>query len=172
LKLRRSPATLRFDWRDDCIKARSSSSDLLHGGGSLVNKLIRQLDDVIVVDASLSDYELLASDERLGAMTWRHFTTGEEALRGADASLDALWLVNIRLPDMDGAGFLAMLRRRSRRRPVFLVSDEYSLDDEVAARVAGASAYLWKPADGHWLILCRHATSQAATRKGMPRALG
>jgi DNA-binding response OmpR family regulator len=137
-----------------------------------VNKTDCQLDDVIIVDESLNDYRVLADDECLSSLIWRHFPTGEEALRGVDVSLTSLWLVNMQLRDMDGVGFLALLRHRSRHCPVFLVSNEYSLSDELAARVAGASAYLWKPADLHWLELCRHAASRAASRKGMQRALG
>jgi DNA-binding response OmpR family regulator len=137
-----------------------------------VNQISCQLDDVIVVDASLNDYKVLAADNCLGGLNWRHFPTGELALRGVDVSMASLWLVNLRLPDMNGAGFLALLRHRSRHCPVFLISNEYSLSDEVAARVAGASAYLWKPADSHWLELCRHAASRTASRKGRQRVLG
>jgi DNA-binding response OmpR family regulator len=137
-----------------------------------VSQILCQRDDVIVVDASLNDYKVLAADEGLGQLIWRHFPTGELALRGADVSLASLWLVNMQLTDMDGAGFLALLRRRSRHCPVFLVSNEYSPSDEIAALVAGASAYLWKPADLHWLELCRHAASRAARRKGRQRVLG
>ena len=130
-----------------------------------------QLDNLVVVDRTFDDYKVLFGDECLNSVAWRHFATGEEALRRADVSLASLWLVNMQLPDMDGAGLLALLRQRSRHCPVFLVSNEYSLSDEVAARVAGASAYLWKPADRQWLELCRHAASRAASRKGMQRAL-
>ncbi len=127
--------------------------------------------DVIVVDASIDDYAPLAADELLASLAFRHFPTGEAALRGADLSWAALWLVNLRLADMEGIALMASVRHRSRNCPLFLVSNAYSAADEVAARAAGASAYLWKPADAAWLRLCRQAVSRAALRKGMPHTL-
>jgi DNA-binding response OmpR family regulator len=130
------------------------------------------IDEMIVVDASHDAYAALTADEHLQGLSWRHFATGDAVLRSTDASLHALWLVNMHLPDMEGVAVLALVRHRSRRCPVFLISDRYSPADEVAARVAGASAYLWKPTDAHWLRLCRHAVSRAALRKGMQPTLG
>jgi DNA-binding response OmpR family regulator len=130
------------------------------------------VDELVVVDALINDYEELTTDEQLQLLTWRHFDTGEAALRSADMSLAALWLINMRLPDMEGVGLLGLVRNRARRSPVFLISDIYSPADEVSARVAGASAYLWKPADANWLRLCRHAIHRAAIRKGMQPTLG
>jgi DNA-binding response OmpR family regulator len=127
--------------------------------------------DVIVVDASLDDYSLLVADDQLSPFAFRHFSTGEAALRGADLSWAALWLVNLKLADMEGVALLGLLRHRSRNSPLFLISNAYSADEEVAARAAGASAYLWKPADAAWLRLCRQAVSRAAVRKGMPHTL-
>ena len=137
-----------------------------------MNEITCCVDDLIVVDALLKDYEALFSDEQFQVLSWRHFATGEAAIRSADLSLDALWLVNMRLPDMEGVGLLGLIRDRSHRCPVFLVSDVYSPTDEVAARVAGASAYLWKPADANWLRLCRHTMDRVAVRKGMQPTLG
>jgi DNA-binding response OmpR family regulator len=131
-----------------------------------------RVDDLVVVDASIEDYESLLNDEEFQDLAHRHFATGEAALRGVDPSQATLWMVNMRLPDMDGVGFLGLVRNRARRCPVFLVSDAYSLAEEIAARAAGASAYLCKPVDSAWLRLCRNAVSRAAIRKGMPHTLG
>lgn len=131
-----------------------------------------RVDDLVVVDAMIEDYAALLLDEQLQELPHRHFATGEAALRGVDPSLTTLWMVNMRLPDMDGVGFLGVVRNRNRRCPVFLVSDAYSPAEEVAARAAGASAYLCKPVDSAWLRLCRNAVSRAAIRKGMPQTLG
>ena len=137
-----------------------------------MNPTIIRVDNVIVVDASLEDYATLFADEYLRDLMVRFFATGEEALRSTDAATTALWMVNLQLPDMTGVNFLGLVRARARRCPVFLVSDVYSSDEEVAARAAGASAYLCKPVNAAWLTMCRHTVSRAAIRKGMPRTVG
>ena len=129
-------------------------------------------DDVIVVDASFEDYAMLFCDGQLQPLSLRHFSTGEAAVRGDDLSLAALWMVNMRLSDMEGVGLLGLVRKRNRRCPVFLVSDAYLPVDEAAARAAGASAYLCKPVDASWLHLCREAVSRVALRDGLPQTLG
>jgi len=136
-----------------------------------MNSIERRVDDLVVVDASMDDYTALFSDEQLQELPCRHFRTGEEALQRFDPSLATLWMVNMRLPDMSGIGFLHLVRYRSRRCPVFLVGDEYLPEDELAARAAGASAYLCKPVNVAWLRLCRSALSRAAVRQGKPHSL-
>jgi DNA-binding response OmpR family regulator len=136
-----------------------------------MNSTERRVDDLVVVDASMDDYTALFSDEQLQDLPCRHFCTGEEALQRFDPSLATLWMVNMRLPDMSGIGFLHLVRYRSRRCPVFLVGDEYLPEEELAARAAGASAYLCKPVNVAWLRLCRSAVSRAAVRMGMPHTL-
>jgi DNA-binding response OmpR family regulator len=117
--------------------------------------------DVAIIDASIDDYSVFFSDEQLQKLPCRQFSTGEEALQQLDPLLATLWLVNMRLPDMSGIGFLHLVRCRSRRCPVFLVGDEYRPEEELAARAAGASAYLCKPVNAGWLRLCRSATTRA-----------
>jgi DNA-binding response OmpR family regulator len=79
----------------------------------------------------------------------------------------ALWVVNLRLPDMLGTTFLRLVRRRLRSASVFLVSDEYARADELAARSAGATAYFCKPPSPAWLegyCLESHSLAMRATR--------
>ncbi len=136
-----------------------------------MNQTERRIDDLVVVDASIDDYAALFSDDDLQDLPSRHFTTGEEALQRFDPWLATLWMVNMRLPDMSGIGFLNLVRYRSRRCPVFLIGDDYSPEDEIAARAAGASAYLCKPVNPSWLHWCRTAISLTARRKGVPHSL-
>jgi DNA-binding response OmpR family regulator len=136
-----------------------------------MNAATRRVDDLIVVDPAPDDYAPLFFDERLQELPCRRLASGEAALRQLDASRATLWMVNMRLPDMTGVSFLALLRQRVRRCPVFLISDEHSLEDELAARSAGASAYLCKPVNGAWLRLCRDAVSRPAQRRGAPQSM-
>jgi DNA-binding response OmpR family regulator len=59
--------------------------------------------------------------------------------------------VNVKLPDMTGVALLKLMRRRLPRSTVFLVGDAYSAEDELAARAAGATAYVCKPPSAAWL---------------------
>jgi DNA-binding response OmpR family regulator len=108
-------------------------------------------DDLVVVDANLDDYDLLAGECHRQGNRIRLCPTGEHALQAAVASSSTLWMINVRLPDMTGIHLLGLVRRRLRRSSIFLVGDEYSAADELAARLAGATAYLCKPASEAWL---------------------
>jgi DNA-binding response OmpR family regulator len=136
-----------------------------------MNATTRRVDDLVVVDAAPDDYAPLFLDERLHDTPCRQFASGEAALQQLDSSLATLWMVNMRLPDMTGVNFLELLRQRVRRCPVVLISDEHSREDELAARAAGASAYLCKPVNGAWVRLCRDTISQPAQRRGAPQSM-
>jgi FixJ family two-component response regulator len=98
---------------------------------------------VFVVDASESDYDLLQSDE--GDREVRTFPSGRDALRCNPEETPTMWLINLRLPDMSGTTLHDMLRGRGCRGPIGLVGDSYCVEDEITARMAGASFYLAKP---------------------------
>jgi DNA-binding response OmpR family regulator len=127
-----------------------------------MNSIEGRANVIAIIDASIDDYATFFSDEQLQKLPCRQFSTGEQALQQVDPLLATLWLVNTRLPDMSGIGFLHLLRCRSRRCAVFLVGDEYRSDEELAARAAGASAYLCKPVSAGWLSLCRSAIARAS----------
>ena len=131
-----------------------------------MSSLVRRVDDLVIIDASIEDYAPLFSDDLIAELSCRHFSTGEEALQRFVPSDATLWIVNVRLPDMSGIGFLHLARCRSRRCTVFLVGDDYRSEDELAARAAGASAYLCKPVNAAWLRLYRSAVSRIAVREG------
>jgi DNA-binding response OmpR family regulator len=111
----------------------------------------RRLDDLVVVDAKPEDYEPLKAALDGAAVVIHLFSTGEEALRAPQAQRASLWVVNVRLPDMSGIGLLKLIRRRWQRSAVVVVGDVYSADEELAARTAGATAYVCKPPSVTWL---------------------
>jgi two-component system KDP operon response regulator KdpE len=106
---------------------------------------------LVVVDAKPGDYESLVAALARHSVRVHLFATGEDALRAAETRRGELWLVNVHLPDMSGIGLLKLIRRRLQRSIVFLVGDVYSADDELAARTAGATAYVCKPPSVTWL---------------------
>ncbi len=107
---------------------------------------------VFVVDARPSDYAHIQHDAANEGVELQMFTGGRAALRQDPSRGPDLWVVNTRLPDMAGADLLSMLRWRYPRIPVVLVSDVYSVEDEISARCSGAEMYLSKPLQREWLM--------------------
>lgn len=98
-----------------------------------------------VVDANSDDYRDLSKNEECPLVQMVHFRSGREALRSNPDESPVMWIINLRLPDMEGTMLHDMLRSRGCRRPIALVGDEYRMEDELEARSAGASFYLAKP---------------------------
>jgi DNA-binding response OmpR family regulator len=123
-------------------------------------------DELVVVDAKLHDYEPLISELSAVELRVRLFATAEDALQSAGARPAMLWLINMQLPDMSGIGLLTLIRHRLPRARIVIASDVYSADDELAARCAGATAYVCKPPSMAWLsayqVICREATGRHA----------
>ena len=133
--------------------------------GRLMNSDELCFPDLIVVDSNCDEYLALAIALRAHEVRMHFFSTGREALRAIGACPSMLWIVNIQLPDISGLGFLNLIRHRMRRCRVILVGDDYSVEDELAARSAGATAYVCKPAIVAWvtgyLTRCRSAPIRA-----------
>ena len=98
-----------------------------------------QVDYVVIADKQLDDYGPLVIELSKRGVRVGLFSAGEEALRAANGNAATLWVVNVTLPDMTGVALLKLVRRRLARSTVFLVGDEYSADDELAARAAPGS---------------------------------
>jgi two-component system OmpR family response regulator len=100
---------------------------------------------VFVVDASLEDYEFLAAEIGQGSLDVAFFTNGRDALRAASDEAPTMWIVNMRLPDMDGTELQAILRTSGCKATIALVGNEYKVEEEIEARCAGADMYFAKP---------------------------
>jgi DNA-binding response OmpR family regulator len=107
--------------------------------------------ELVIVDLNAAEYQSLVVALLPYRIRIRFFATGGDAMRAFDIRSSTLWVVNIQLPDMSGVGLLNLIRRRLRRCRVVLVSDRYCADDELAARSAGATAYVCKPSSAAWL---------------------
>ena len=126
----------------------------------------RCLDDLVVVDANLEDYEPLIAELLPHERRVTLYSTGEEALRAAAAGPSTLWVINFRLSDMSGVCLLKLIRRRLRRSSIFLIGDVYLPDDERAARSVGATAYFCKPPSAAWLLAHQPRCRSPAIRAG------
>ncbi len=124
----------------------------------------QRLDNLVVVDANSDDYADLLQEICRYELEVRMFATGEEALQAAGARDSALWIINMRLPDMSGISLLKLVRQRLTRCRVVITSDVYSSEDELSARCAGATAYVCKPPSVAWLdahqLQCRYAATR------------
>jgi DNA-binding response OmpR family regulator len=133
-----------------------------------MNSKTQHVNQVAIVDPAIDDYALLLAELEARAGCIRMFVSGEEALLAAGKHPAALWMINSRLPDMPGVELWELIRHRFPHASAFLVSNSYSLEDEVAARLAGAAAYLCKPASAAWLDAplprCRSPAIRASPR--------
>lgn len=125
--------------------------------------------DLVIVDAHPEHYDSFL--RALGCATEHHsFADGHSALASLPRFLSADWLINMRLPDSSGAELLRLIRDRRPGTRVALVADVYSTTDELAARAAGATAFLCKPANVRWIQECRWQTSPCSIHAGPMRA--
>jgi DNA-binding response OmpR family regulator len=109
-------------------------------------RFLRSDAHIVVADARPKDYRdlaLLAGDNR-----WHlhFFTTGHAAIRHGRPSSSDLWIVNARLPDMNGFDLLEIISAQVAKSSIFVMSDRYELEDERRACQCGAALYLCKDA--------------------------
>ena len=117
---------------------------------------------VVVVDPRHADYAHLLDGAVSGDLSLRLLATGRAALRAANELDPDLWVINTRLPDMDGVDLFEMLSDRLEHVPVVLVADEYSADAEIQVRRVGAPVFACKPLDPTWL---RFGVQQSIRRR-------
>jgi len=73
--------------------------------------------------------------------------TGQEGINLVEKEEPALVLLDMRLPDMDGIQVLKIIKERSPRIQVIMVTAYGSIDTAILAIKAGAADYLTKPFD-------------------------
>ena len=106
---------------------------------------------IVVVDSQPHDYAAVARDARREDMQLEFLSTGRAALRFRGDVAPRLWVINMHLPDMSGLDLYKMLEQRWPDTPVFLVGDDYRPEDEIHARMSGATFYFCKPLESDWL---------------------
>lgn len=99
---------------------------------------------VFVVDSNAADYASLVTASAKRNTEVVFFENGQDALKAASKVGPAMWVVNIDLPDMRGTELRSQLRNRGNKSPLALVGNEYSVEDEIAARSAGCEMYFAK----------------------------
>ncbi len=84
---------------------------------------------------------------------FRDYPGGRSVLRRA-AEQNAIWLIDIELPDMSGLDLYDMIHERLRGSAVCMIGTVYCQADEVRAHCAGATIYASRPVEAAWLQRC------------------
>src|SRR3981081_3900228 len=103
---------------------------------------------ILIVDDDEGVTHTFARMLRLEGYKVRTAASAETGLREAEASHPDAIILDLRMPLVDGLGFLRRLRQREHHRatPVAIVTGDYFLDDEVSAELRELGAELrFKP---------------------------
>jgi len=103
---------------------------------------------ILVVDDDEGVTQTFARMLRLEGYDVRTAMNAETGLREADRSHPDAIILDLRMPLVDGLGFLRRLRARDEQRdtPVAIVTGDYFLDDQVSAELRELGAELkFKP---------------------------
>ena len=106
---------------------------------------------LVVVDPLLDDYRCLVEPARSEQLRLTLTTTGSNALRLAPSFADAVWLVNTRLPDMEGFDLVEMLHSLASQLRVAVIDDSYQPLREKRAIQLRAIQYVCKPVQFEWI---------------------
>ena len=113
---------------------------------TLINE--REVATILVVDDDEGVTQTFARMLRLEGYDVRTAMNAESGLREADRSHPDAIILDLRMPLVDGLGFLRRLRARDEQRdtPVAIVTGDYFLDDQVSAELRELGAELkFKP---------------------------
>jgi two-component system response regulator PrrA len=108
----------------------------------------RSQSTILIVDDDEGVTQTFARMLRLEGYQVRVAMNAETGLREAEASRPDAIILDLRMPLVDGLGFLRRLRARDAQRdtPVAIVTGDYFLDDEVSSELRTLGAELkFKP---------------------------
>jgi CheY-like chemotaxis protein len=107
---------------------------------------------VVIVDSTPQDYEAVLAAAGTPGVSIHFLLSGTDALHFARRCQSGLWVINAQLPDMSGFDLAEMLRSVRRSAVVFIIGDEYRLDDEMQALTLGLAKYLCKPLEPSFIL--------------------
>jgi len=141
----------------------------------------RTIREIVIVDADCERYADFVEAAQRGEIGLHFCVDGRSAVRLARRFRADCWLISGELPDMSGFDLLEMLSThvlhgsvdpllggatislnrigQGLRSGVFMVSDEYTIEDEQRALVSGVAGYLVRPVT---LDMIRTGRSRAA----------
>lgn len=119
--------------------------------------------EVVIVDPSFDRYGDFVAEAQAGTVGLHFCADGRSAMRLARRFRADVWLVSDQLPDVCGLDLVEMLassvtrsetapagagdgrKGRGMRSGIFVVADEYRIEDEQRALAAGVAGYLVRP---------------------------
>lgn len=122
--------------------------------------------EVVIVDPSFDRYADFIAEAQAGAVGLHFCVDGRSAMRLARRFRADVWLVSDQLPDVSGLDLIEMLSAavtrsetdptltgslsvgrsgRGMRSGIFVVADEYRIEDEQRSLAAGVAGYLVRP---------------------------
>lgn len=106
---------------------------------------------LVVVDSDLQAYQSLVASAESGELKLTLTSSGRTALRLLPSFVDAVWLVNVQLPDMSGFDLLEMLQSLQHSLRVAMIDDQYDPNREQQALRYRAMQYVCKPMHPAWV---------------------
>ena len=107
---------------------------------------------LVIVDPHLDDYRCLVEPAWRQSVRLTLTSTGSTALRLAPSFGDAVWLVNLKLPDMDGFELLEMLHSLNSKMRALLVDGNFDRQRECRALEMRVVQYICKPIQLDWIL--------------------
>ncbi len=102
---------------------------------------------VVVVDSQTTGYRTLVALAEAQRWNTHFLTSASAAVRFARRLRAELWMIHTSLPEMTGFELYEMLREQFVEATTFMISNQYSADDERRSCRVGADLYLCKDAD-------------------------
>jgi len=152
---------------DHKLTARLSSAAPGAGDGSIPSLRALGINEIVIVDPACDRYGDFVKAARAGEIGLHFCSDGRSAVRMARRFRADVWLVSTELADMSGFDLLEMLSPHvvhgdvdpmlsgarislgrlgeGPRSAIFMVADEYRLEDEQRALVSGIAGYLVRP---------------------------
>jgi DNA-binding response OmpR family regulator len=118
-------------------RQRSSIAEARHSARRL---------SVCVVDPGVGDYADWPTVAQKHGVELTLVSSAEEALRADREQRFDFWFVSTALPGLPGADLCRMVKSRRPAAALAIVCDRYSPEAEIAARGAGATLFVCKPA--------------------------
>ncbi len=106
---------------------------------------------LVIVDPQLDDYRCLVEPAWKQSIRLTLTSTGSSALRLAPSFGDAVWLINLSLPDMDGFELLEMLQSLNNKLRAIVVDGNYDRKRERQALELRVVQYVCKPIQLEWV---------------------
>lgn len=172
-------STLFRNLHDD-ISAFSNESEVACGNAS-GEKRVRE---VVIVDPKIELYGDFVLEAQEGNVGLHFCVDGRSAVRLARRFRADVWLVSDQLPDIDGLDLVEMLAPqvmqadvdptrsgstqslsnvdRNERSGIFIVADDYCLEDEQRALSCGVAGYLVRPVTMDVIATIRESASEVA----------